>query len=110
CFLLQYQGNRGNVVMDRVLVAYATRFGSTEEVAQRIGTVLSSESIQTDVRAVEEITSLRDYDAIVIGSAIRVGRWVPEAVDFLREYEAELRDLPVAYFTVCMTLNDNTPE
>lgn len=96
--------------MKRILVVYATRFGSTAEVAKYIGTIINHQGIAVDVRLVNEISSLHGYDAVVLGSAIRSGKWMPEAFHFLTAHRAELRHMPVAYFTVCATLHDDTPE
>lgn len=96
--------------MGRVLVVYASRFGSTEEVAKRIAAILRQERVETDVRPIAEATSLHGYDSVVVGSLIREGKWVPEAFRFIEQHRAELREMPVAYFTVCMTLREDTPE
>jgi menaquinone-dependent protoporphyrinogen oxidase len=55
---------------------------------------------------VKEVRDLAGYDAAVIGSAIRMGSWLPEAVAFVKRHRAELSQLPVAIFTCHMNHTD----
>ena len=86
----------------RVLVTYATKAGSTVAVADAIGAVLAARSFEVTVKPVKDKPSLDVYQAVVIGSAIRMGRWLPEAVAFARDNQARLSQLPTAIFTVHM--------
>ena len=95
---------------DRILVAYATRAGSTAEVAQTIAKALSAAGAAVDVCPVKEVADLSPYRAVVLGSPIRMGRWLPEAFAFLKAHQAELKRVPVAYFVTCVTLTSNTVE
>jgi len=81
-----------------VLVAYATKMGSTAAIAAAIGTELRRHGHHVDVREVSIVDSIADYDAVVLGSAIYIRRWRPEAVSFLRKHAAELRDRQVWLF------------
>jgi menaquinone-dependent protoporphyrinogen oxidase len=94
----------------RILVAYATRLGSTTDVAETIGQVLRDAGADVEVLPVAEVTDLDGYDAVVLGSAIRVGKPLPELVQFARQHELALSGLPVAYFVVCATMKEDTPE
>jgi menaquinone-dependent protoporphyrinogen oxidase len=94
----------------RILVAYATGSGSTREVAQVIGATLAEGGVAVDVRAVQEVDSLADYSALVIGSSIRLGRWLPAAIEFVEDFADVLATRPVAYFTTCLTLIEDTEE
>jgi menaquinone-dependent protoporphyrinogen oxidase len=96
----------------RVLVTYATRCGSTADVAAKLGEVLSREGVIVDLRPVNKVGSLALdlYDAVIVGSMIRGGTWSAEAVDFLDAHREALSRVPLAYFTVCATLRDDTPE
>jgi menaquinone-dependent protoporphyrinogen oxidase len=95
---------------DRILVAYATRAGSTAEVAEAIAKALRANGAAVDVCPVKQVHHLSPYRAVVLGSAIRMGRWLPEALAFLKAHRAELSRLPVAYFVTCLTLTSNTVE
>lgn len=89
---------------ERVLVAFATRMDSTRGVAEAIGRALISEGFDVDVLPVGEVTTLQNYQAVVVGSAIQAAAWLPEAMQFLRRHQSDLRKIPVATFLVCMTL------
>lgn len=93
-----------------VLVAYDTIHGSTAEVAQRIGDELCNRGFQVDIRFVGNVTSLADYDAVLLGSAIYEFRWLPDAMAFLKNNTAELSTMPVSYFIVGASLFQDTPE
>ncbi len=90
--------------MSRILVTYATRAGSTAAVAEKIGEALSANGATVDVRAIKSVREANGYDAVVIGSAIRMGSWLPEAVEFVKKNQAQLRQIPTAFFA-CHRLN-----
>lgn len=103
--------NRPDATMTQpVLIAYASGSGSTREVAAAMGATLNEQDIETDVRGVNEVESLQGYRAVIAGSSIRLGRWLPEAVAFISDFSQALGDLPVAYFTTCLTMIEDTPE
>lgn len=93
----------------RILVAYASHYGATREVAQVIGQVLSSGWGTVDLRPVQAVGELTPYRAVVLGSSVYGGALVPEAVDFVREYREELAARQVAYFLLSTKLRTNTP-
>jgi menaquinone-dependent protoporphyrinogen oxidase len=82
----------------KVLVAYASKMGTTAGIAEAIGAVLRERGHSTDVRDVNGVGSITQYDAVVLGSAIYFRRWRPEAVRFLRRYADELGDRHVWLF------------
>jgi menaquinone-dependent protoporphyrinogen oxidase len=88
----------------RVLVTYASRAGATAGVAAAIGRTLIENGVQADVRPMQEVKDLIPYDAVVAGSAIQRGQWLPEALQFVRANQAALTQKPFAAFLVCMTL------
>lgn len=67
-----------------ILVNYATRAGSTAEIAAAIAETLSARGYAVDVKLVKEKPVLDGYIAVVPGSAIRMGNWLPEAVDVVK--------------------------
>jgi menaquinone-dependent protoporphyrinogen oxidase len=89
---------------DTILVAYASRAGSTAGVAEAIGHTLAASGAHVEVRAVQEVKDLADYWAVVAGSAIHAGQWLPEAMHFMQTHRATLAQKPFAAFLVCMTL------
>lgn len=89
---------------DKILVTYASRAGSTVGVAEAIGKTLAEGGAQVDVLPMEEVKDLGPYRAVVAGSAIQKGAWLPEAMQFVRTNQAALARRPFAAFLVCMTL------
>jgi menaquinone-dependent protoporphyrinogen oxidase len=61
-------------------------------------------SLQVDVLPMKEVQDLSAYRAVIAGSAINGGAWLPEAMHFIQTHQAELRNKPFAAFQVCMTL------
>ncbi|MBC7320862.1 flavodoxin domain-containing protein [bacterium] len=92
----------------RVLVAYASRAGSTAEVAERIGETLRGLEFNVDVKNVKKVTSIAQYDSIIIGSAIRMFKLLPETIKFANRFKEELKNKIVAYFIVCLTMQEDT--
>lgn len=88
----------------KILVTYASRAGSTAGVAEKIGKVLRDFGEDAEVKPMHEVTDLLDYDAVVAGSPIQAGAWLPEAMEFMRRNQAVLSGKPFASFTLCMTL------
>jgi menaquinone-dependent protoporphyrinogen oxidase len=91
-------------------VAYASRAGSTAEIAEVIGQVLRDGGLEVDVRPVQQVADLEEYDALVLGSAVWVGKPLPEAVKLATAQQARLDSMPVAYFLACGQLEKDTPE
>ncbi len=89
---------------NRILVAYASRAGSTRGVAEAIGRSLAQAGAQVDVLPMAEVHDLGHYRAVVAGSAIQRGQWLPEAMQFMATHRAALAQRPFAAFLVCMTL------
>ena len=92
----------------RILVTYASKYGSTGGVADAIGKELCSRGAAADVALIKDAGNVGSYQGVVIGSAIYMGKWMPEAVDFLKKNREILRQVPVAYFLVCMTMAQPT--
>ncbi|MGD0210332.1 MAG: flavodoxin domain-containing protein [Desulfomonilia bacterium] len=93
-----------------ILVVYGTWAGSTAEVADFIGKTFAEGGARVDVKPVQSVKVLAGYHAVVIGSAIRTGKVKPDVMDFVKDHRTELRKIPTAYFIVCMTMKDDTPE
>jgi menaquinone-dependent protoporphyrinogen oxidase len=95
---------------DRVLVAYASKCGATAEIADRIAQDLCSAGLQADLRAADEVRDLADYRAVILGTAIYMGRPLAAAGKFVERLLAPRPDLPLAFFSVSLTMKENTPE
>ena len=84
------------------LVAYASRYGSTAEVAAAIGRTLGEAGHQVEVRHVDEVDDVADYGLVVVGSPIRYDRWMPDAAEFVRRHRGQLATSPTAFFFTCL--------
>jgi menaquinone-dependent protoporphyrinogen oxidase len=91
-------------MINKILVTYATRAGSTAGVAEAIGRTLSESGALVDVLPMQAVNDLSPYQAVVAGSAIQNKQWLPEAVQFIQAHRDELAQKPFAAFLVCMTL------
>jgi menaquinone-dependent protoporphyrinogen oxidase len=100
----------GAKMTTKILVAYASKAGSTAEVAEAIGQTISAKGAAVDVLQIKHVKDLNAYQAIILGSAIRMGQWLPEAAKFVETNQETLRQMPLAYFLVCATLKDDTPD
>lgn len=83
----------------KILVAYASRHGSTQEIAQALAQELRARGHSVAVRAVNEVGSIKGYVAAVIGSAVYMGSWLPEARSFVDENRETLAHIPVWLFS-----------
>lgn len=85
--------------MTTVLVVYASRHGATRGIAQRIGDVLQSEGLRTVVASADHATGVGTADAVVVGSAVYMGTWLKEGIDFIKRNEVRLAELPLWLFS-----------
>lgn len=92
-------GNR-NPMNPMILVAYATRAGSTMEIARAISLELENRNFTFDICPIDQVTSLEGYSHVVMGSAIRMGAPLPEVTKFVQEHLAEFQSIPLAFFAV----------
>jgi menaquinone-dependent protoporphyrinogen oxidase len=84
----------------RVLVAYATKHGSTIEVAEAIAAGLRKRGRDVDVCPAAAVRSLDDYGAVVLGGALYLGRYHQDAVRFLKLHRHALSEIPLAVFAM----------
>ena len=91
----------------RILIAYASKSGTTREIAEAIGKTLSDKGASVCVQPVKAVGSIEEYRAVVIGSGIRMGHWLPEAEDFVKKNQTRLSQVPTAFFTVHLLHLDN---
>jgi menaquinone-dependent protoporphyrinogen oxidase len=82
----------------RILVAYASRKGSTAGIAQAIGKELTIEGYTVDVSEMKSVTSLAGYNAVVIGAPVYTGKVTGDVAAFVSTNKDELSRVPVAGF------------
>ena len=83
----------------KVLVAYASKYGSTAEIAEKIGEVLKQEGLDVDILPAKNVKNLADYKAVIIGSAVYIGQWYKGESSFLKKHEKALSAIPVWIFS-----------
>jgi menaquinone-dependent protoporphyrinogen oxidase len=86
----------------KILVAYATAHGSTKEVAQFIGRVLSTYNAEVSVANVVDVQSVDGYDAYVLGSAIHASLWLQEMCTFFDRFGDPLSRKPMYFWITCI--------
>ena len=82
-----------------LLVAYASKHGSTEGIARAIADRLRELGVSAVVQTVGDVDDLSDRDAVVLGSAVYAGSWMKEAVEFVHRYADSLAERPVWLFS-----------
>ena len=93
----------------KVLVAYASKYGATGEIAEKIGEILNQAGLQTDVFPVKQVKDLALYGVVILGSAVYYGRWRKGAVKFLKKNEAAIIEM-VPIKKLCMEKYTEFPE
>ena len=84
----------------RILVAYATRYGSTEQVAEAIAATLREHELAVELQAMRDVQTLDGYGAVVVGAALYMFHWPKDALRFLARHRAALARRPVAVFAL----------
>jgi len=83
----------------KVLVAYASRHGSTAGIAERIAATLTERGHPARALPVEEVDALDGYDAVVLGGAAYVLHWLKHATGFAHRHRTELAAMPLWLFS-----------
>ena len=93
-----------------VLVGYATRYGSTQEVAEAVAATLRECGLEVDLQPLQEVRSLAGYDAAVVGASLYMYRWHKDARRFLSRHRQALTERPVAVFALGPTHDPHDEE
>ena len=88
----------------RILIAYASQYGSTGGVADAMAQALHEQGAAVDVRRVGNVQNVTAYDAVLVGAPVISEEWMPDARDFVKQNRDALAAIPTAYFLTCMTL------
>jgi menaquinone-dependent protoporphyrinogen oxidase len=82
-----------------ILVAYATKHGSTGDIAEAIATEMKAVGHDVVLADAKHVENLAGFDAIIMGSAVYAGRWLSEAKELIEQRQDEFRALPVWLFS-----------
>lgn len=82
-----------------ILVAYASKYGATAGIAEKIGEVLRQDGFQVDVLPANNVKDFTQYKAVIIGSASYIGQWRKEAVKLISNDEKPLAERQVWLFS-----------
>lgn len=83
----------------KVLVTVASKHGSTREIAEAVAGQLRNAQIEVDLRDVSKVQVVEEYGAVILGSAVYAGSWLPEAKKFAERHHGELTKRPVWLFS-----------
>jgi len=87
-------------VSTSVLVGYATRYGSTQEVAEAVAATLRECGLAVDIQPMRQVRTLAGYSAVVLGASLYMFRWHKDARRFLSRHRKALTERPVAVFAL----------
>jgi menaquinone-dependent protoporphyrinogen oxidase len=90
--------------MEKVLVTYATRSGSTREIAEFIGKELTALGAQVDVLPIREVTDIAPYGTVIAGGLLYRFGWHPEVAQFVQANKSMLKHKPTAIFVTGLRL------
>jgi menaquinone-dependent protoporphyrinogen oxidase len=93
-------GAEEEIMPASILVGYATRSGSTKEVAEAIVDTFVGRRLETELRPLRDVRSLDGYRMVVIGAPLYMFRWHNDALHFLSKHQKALKSIPVAIFAL----------
>jgi menaquinone-dependent protoporphyrinogen oxidase len=82
-----------------ILVAYSSKYGATQQIAERIAEVLAASGVHPEARAMKTVEDASAYEAFVLGSAVYIGSWMSDARAFVRRHRDVLAARPVWLFS-----------
>lgn len=83
-----------------VLITFATRYGSTEEVAQAVAAAMREAGVEVEIKPIRDVRTLEGYDGVVLGTALYMSRLHGDARRFLSSYRDALSSRPVSLFAL----------
>lgn len=99
--------NFGVTQKETILVTFASKYGSTKEVAEAVAAVLRESDYTVDLQPARSVKSLAGYSAVVLGAPFYIGNLLKDAQQFLSKHQETLVRLPVALFTLGPTKNED---
>lgn len=97
--------------MDRkALIAYASKHGSTREIAERIRSLLKEKGVIFNIASIENVKKISEYSDVILGSALYIGRWDKRMVKFVKKNQEQLHGKRVWFFSSGPTEINELPE
>lgn len=93
-----------------VLVGYATKYGSTQEVAETVAETLGEYGLEVDLQLLRDVDTVAGYSSVVVGAPLYMFRWHKDALRFLSRHRQALTDRPVAIFALGPTHDPHDEE
>jgi menaquinone-dependent protoporphyrinogen oxidase len=84
---------------NKILIAYASKYGATAEIAEKIGEDLKTSGFEVDTLPANKVKDISGYQSVILGTALYMGQWRKEAVQFLKSNQGSLAKQPVYIFT-----------
>lgn len=87
----------------KALIAFGSRYGSSTEIAEEIGKIMENQGVEVNLVNLRKnkVDNINNYDLIVVGSGIKMGKWTKEPLKFLNKNKSTLQDKKVALFVSC---------
>ncbi len=95
---------------DSILVTYATRYGSTQQVAEAVAATLRERGLTAELLPMRQVRTLEGYGAVVLGAPLYIGSWHKDAQRFLSQHRRALVQHPVAVFALGPTSSPRSEE
>lgn len=92
----------------KALVIYGTRYGTTKEISEKIAEILREENLEVDLINSDDDknVSVENYNLVIAGSGIKIGKWTKNTLNFLKKNRKELSNRKVALFVSCGAANN----
>jgi len=94
-------------MQDKILIAYATKMGSTAEIAKYISQILEDKGFAVDLLPVAQVKEVEKYQKIYLGSPIYLGKWKKAARKFIKQQQTVLQNKEVYFWLSCMSLAED---
>ncbi len=94
----------------KALIAYASKTGSTKEVAEFISDNLISKHFDTLVMHVDQVKNVKLFDVVILGTSLRLDKPLHESINFAQKFSRDLKNIPVACFALGLTMKESNEE
>lgn len=99
--------------MARILIIYGSEEGQTAKITDHMVGFFRNRNHDVDTvygKTAPDDLSMADYDGVIIGASIHMGRHAKYMIDLAKRHRGELDHALTAFFTVCLTAASDTPE